>query len=238
MNFERTTGIDTPEGVRLELTLAGLGSRTGAQFLDWLIRFALWLLASIALGWSSFEGFFIFQIVYLTLAFFGYELAFEALWSGRTPGKAAFGIRVVDRDGGPARFSAIVVRNLLRLVDVLPGTYGVGYIAIFVTKRHQRLGDMAAGTVVIRERKGSDRLPRVSPGGTVSVPPGFDATAVTAADLAVVRQYLDRRLALDDDSARRLAARLARPLREQVHDPVGNLDDLTFLRTIVAFKAR
>jgi uncharacterized RDD family membrane protein YckC len=239
MNFERTTGIDTPEGVRLELTLAGLGSRTGAQLVDWLIRLAVWLLLSIGLGWSGgLESFVAFQVVFASVALLAYELVFEAIWSGRTPGKAAFGIRVVNVDGSPARFAAIVVRNLLRLVDLLPGTYGVAFVSIFVTKRHQRLGDMAAGTIVIRERKGSDRGERFHQFHSVPIPAGFDATAVSAEDVALIRQFLDRRATLDDGPARRLAAQMAGPLRAKVFQPAGSLDDMALLRTIVAFKDR
>lgn len=240
MTFDRTAGIDTPEGVRLNLTLAGVGSRVGAQLIDGLVKFALWLVLffSIGRGSQSGLGFTIVFVLYFLLALLVYELVFEAAWSGRTIGKAAFGIRVVSSDGSPARFSAIVVRNLLRLVDILPIFYAVALIGVFTTKRHQRLGDLAAGTIVIRERKGSDVSDSFGSSLQFDVPSGFDATAVSAQDVAIIRQFLGRVDDLEWATATRLAARIAEPLRPNVFVAGGHLDDMNLLRAIAGFKAR
>ncbi len=238
MTFDRTAGIDTPEGVRLDLTLAGVGSRVGAQLIDGLIKLAIWLVLFFSLGSRSEFGFTLVFVLYFLVALLVYELVFEALWAGRTPGKAAFGIRVVSSDGSPARFSAIVVRNLLRLVDILPIFYAVALVGVFATKRHQRLGDLAAGTIVIRERKGSDSSKSFGMGMQFDVPSGFDATTVSAHDVAIVRQFLGRVDDLDWATVTRLASRIAEPLRPKVFIPGGRLDDLDLLRAIVGFKAR
>lgn len=237
MQFDRTTSIDTPEGVRLDITLAGLGSRAGAQLVDSLVKVAggiaiLYMLSNLELG---FQGAFAAILVLGTLSLVVYELAFEALWAGRTPGKAAFGIRVVNADGSPARFAAVAVRNVLRIIDVLPVGYGIGVVLVFVTKRHQRLGDLAAGTIVVRDRATAPLGP-VTSGPPVTVPPGFDATAVRGEDVAVIRQYLARAGELDHLTRNRLAAQIATPLRERVFSPGPPMGDLTLLRTIVAAK--
>src|SRR5207245_10651733 len=98
--------------------------------------------------------------------FWGYFIVSEAVWSGQTLGKRALRLRAVDARGGPITVSQALIRNLVRIVDFLPSYYLVGAIAIFVTHRNQRLGDLAAGTVVVRERQavslrdlGSDPAP-------------------------------------------------------------------------------
>jgi len=146
--------VVTPEAVALELDVAGVGSRAIALLIDWLIQlagfFALVLLVSgfhLSDAWSA-----ALAVVAGLLIFFGYYFLFEGLWHGRTPGKRTQCLRVVRSDGSPARGTQIFVRNLLRIVDFLPVYYAAGAIAIFVSARNQRLGDMVAGTIVVRDR--------------------------------------------------------------------------------------
>jgi uncharacterized RDD family membrane protein YckC len=170
--------------------------------LDFLIQFvailALWL-AVIGAGGIGFSGIAIaiFSIVSFLLIF-GYDVAFEVLNNGRTPGKSAAGIRVVNLDGDPIGFVTSSVRNLLRIADFLPIFYLVGSVSIVATTRDQRLGDLAAGTVVIRERfDGQRQAGYIAP---VTVPveqiATWDVTAIDADDLRVVRHFLERRLAM------------------------------------------
>ena len=219
MQFEDTTRIDTPEGVELALTLAGLGSRIVAQLTDGLIKGGSSLLLVLVLGTDSVATSVAIAAITL-LMFFGYETVFEILWSGRTPGKRSAGIRVVMADGSPVTFMAAVVRGLLRIVDFLPGLYGVGAVLVFSTKKNQRLGDMAAGTIVIRERKVDQWRVTVAL-DNVSIPPGFDATGVKQEQLALARSYLLRRSSLTLDVRNRLAAQIAAELRPVVMDPTG-----------------
>ncbi len=156
----------TPEGVTLEVTLAGLGSRFTASVLDGLLRAALLLALGLALflvgatgglptdGAGAVRAGALIAVVLVALFFvaFGYDVAFETLASGRTPGKRWTGLRVVRTSGAPVGFLTSVVRNLMRLVDMLSTFYVVGIVAVLVSKNNQRLGDMAAGTVVVRER--------------------------------------------------------------------------------------
>src|SRR5580658_2357128 len=155
--------IDTPELVSIELPLAGIGSRFIALVVDSLIWgaglvvvviLAILLLPAlrtfnkISAQWA--EAIVIF-IVFLFN--WGYFTLFEAFWNGRTPGKRVAKIRVIQRSGRSIGMVESMARNLIRYVDQLPFFYAVGVIAMFVTKQHQRLGDLAAGTLVVRDRE-------------------------------------------------------------------------------------
>ena len=137
------------------------------------------------------------------------------------------------------RFVTSAVRNVLRLVDILPGAYLVGMVAIIVTGRNQRLGDLAAGTLVVRERI----VPPPSGGWD---PPAsttdraaleaWDATALTPEEVATVRRFLERRATLVPDARARLAAELAGRLRPKVAAP-DDVGDERFLEMAIAAKA-
>lgn len=252
MDYEDRISIDTPEGVALDLTLAGLGSRFVASVIDtaisWGIILALLLLIGLLASGSSSGGgdgggdgtgavLFAFAVitVLLFLAQFGYYVLFETLASGRTPGKRLAGLRVVTETGAPVGFVASALRNLVRLVDILPGTYLVGTIAIFFSKRNQRLGDMAAGTVVVRERRGVADIPLIAVGAQADN--SWDVAGVSASDLATVRRFLARRATLTAAARDRLGNELAEVLRPKVVGADDALDDEAFLETLAATKA-
>lgn len=240
MHLDDRMRIDTPEGVSIEVTLAGLGSRFGAAVVDLLIQGALLLALTLALSLagsvvSGDLGVFLLGIGTLLIAVIvlGYYIVFEALNGGRTPGKSAMGISVATVDGSALTLGAVTLRTLMRLVDFLPGLYAAGALAIAVTPRNQRLGDLVANTIVIR-----NRLPSAAVGGlqTPSVPlQGWDVSAVTASEVALIRRYLQRRDDLTPDADRRLAGDLAGRLRPRV--PAGSdLDDRRFLEQVLAEK--
>jgi uncharacterized RDD family membrane protein YckC len=191
--------IATPEGVTIDLVLAGLGSRFIARLLDALIQaviiFALWVGVLGASAPGSVRALAIVVTFLVTLA---YDIPFELLNQGRTPGKSAAGIRVVGLDGEPVRFVSSAIRNILRLVDFLPALYLVGASSIVVTARDQRLGDLAGGTIVTRDRfpgVGSEHAaPLTVPAAAVTA---WDVSGVQPDELQVVRHFLDRRLALE-----------------------------------------
>jgi len=154
--------IDTPELVSIEMPLAGIGSRFIALLVDYLIWGAgLFLVGILALlflpalrafrpksaQWAEAIAIFI-----LFLFNWGYFTLFEAFWNGRTPGKRVARVRVIQRSGRSISLLESMARNLVRYVDQLPFFYAVGVIAMFVTRQHQRLGDLAAGTLVVRDR--------------------------------------------------------------------------------------
>lgn len=238
MHLEDRLTIQTPEGVDIELTLAGLGSRLGAALLDAAIQLALVVAVVVALTLAGSAlpadlGVFVLGIgaLILTGIMVGYYVLFEALGGGRTPGKAAFGIRVATVDGSPLTAVAVVLRTLMRLVDFLPGGYAAGAVSIVVTSRNQRLGDLVAGTVVIRDRK-----PALSPAAATSADrQGWDVSAVTGDEVALIRRFASRREGLTPSARTRLAAELADRLRPRVAGGV-DLGDEEFLLQVLTEK--
>ncbi len=155
--------IDTPELVAIELPLAGIGSRFIAALVDSLLLAAAFLSLALfaafvlpALGAfgekAATWGAGVFILIFF-LVFWGYFALFEAFNNGRTLGKTVAKIRVIHQSGRGVSFVESLGRNLVRVIDWVPGFYGVGIVAIFLSRRHQRLGDMVAGTLVVRERE-------------------------------------------------------------------------------------
>lgn len=213
--------ITTPEGVQLDLALAGLGSRFIATSIDILIQLAIAILGVLGIS-AAFDGG--VQILLFSiggfLILFAYDVAFEVLAGGRTPGKRWTGLRVVRESGAPVTFVTSAIRNVLRIVDFLPAAYGIGMIAVFFSAHNQRLGDLAAGTVVSRERLGGRKRESVAP---AAQPPlasgalqGWDASAINAQELAAVRSFLERRATLTAGARAHLAKTLADRLRPKV----------------------
>jgi uncharacterized RDD family membrane protein YckC len=163
--------ILTPERVSVRYDLAGVGSRGVAIALDTALQvvlcvaLALLVVGLLALTRSSLsadEGFSPGAVAVGLLAvglfgiIFGYYIVFELLWNGQTPGKRVMGLRAIRENGYPLRAGDAVVRNLVRLVDSLPTLYMVGLVTMLLNSRSKRLGDFAAGTIVVRERQTTD----------------------------------------------------------------------------------
>jgi uncharacterized RDD family membrane protein YckC len=242
--------IATPEGVDLEVELAGLGSRFLGELIDYAAKgLLIGALALILLGIANGVATAIF-IVASFLVWFGYDVLFEVLANGRTPGKSAIGIRVVRTGGQPVGFLSSSVRNLVRLVDGPLTSYVAGMVSIIVSKRNQRLGDMAAGTLVVREPpapKDSGQARAASPGMVVAYPPPppppdpdapqWDVSAVTQQELAAVRQFLSRRHTLEAVARRRIATQLAEGLGERVAGAPPDLAPEDFLEQLAQAKS-
>ncbi|MGH9605478.1 MAG: RDD family protein [Terracidiphilus sp.] len=228
--------IDTPELVSIELPLAGIGSRFIALLVDYLIWFAgafvLGLLfvavvssvgafSRISAQWVVAVGIFLVFLVN-----WGYFTLFEAFWNGQTPGKRVAHIRVIQRSGRAIGLFESMARNLVRYVDQFPGFYAVGVIAMFVTKQHQRLGDLAAGTLVVRDREeeaapwgdsGSRTFTAqiFAPPAPVPEPhaaltlPAMGIAKLEPADLEVLEGFFSRRLDLSVETRHAIAQRIA-----------------------------
>ena len=228
--------IETPDHVVLRYQLAGAGNRGFAAILDFLVV----SIVIFAIGWSyqqlasgnpillSVEGW--VALVELLIAWL-YFIVLEWLWNGQTLGKRVFGLRVITEDGEPAPFVAVLVRNIVRTVDFLPVLYGVGLIAIIVSPRYQRLGDLAAGTFVVRAprpRRSWSALrtqtgPSTAPAPTLRALPGEAQRLVREFVLREKRLTPAARVAV----ARDIAARL-RPLVPQLEIS----DDVELIRTV------
>ena len=231
----------TPEGLTLELTLAGLGSRSIAAILDSLIQLVILVVVRVVAP-ASPAGL-VFIVAASLALMFGYPLYFETRGGGASPGKRAVHLKVVRADGGPVGFVASFTRTVLRIVDILPGTYAVGLVSIFVTTHNQRLGDLAAGTIVIREAtsQGDIALPPIPRPLRERIPDEldhWDTTAISPQELAVVRSFLGRRGELGPATRAHLARNLAAALGPKVVRPPGDLDDEALLARIAASKAR
>jgi len=232
----------TPEGVSLSVVLAGLGSRFVAYLIDFLIQIVVFVLFVVAVNAAFSGGDTTSELVvsgaialFAFLDFIGYFVVCEMLTSGRSIGKRANGLRVVRGDGGPVGFWSSALRNVMRLIDMIPfPTYLVGSVLILSTTRNQRLGDLAGGTVVVRERtaanralnkKGWDDAAQWSaagggstswapppPWGAGQLPPElahWDVSAVRQADMIVAGMFLSRRFDYTAEARSRLAIELA-----------------------------
>ncbi|HEU5314848.1 MAG TPA: RDD family protein [Chloroflexota bacterium] len=227
----------TPERVSLAFDIAGIGSRAAAALIDTAIQAVLFFavavvnfLASLAdafdrLG-SAGPWLVVASIILVALVGFfllwGYYIVFEIVWSGQTPGKRALGIRVIRENGYPIRPGDAVVRNLVRIVDAPPFGAVLGSVVMLLNDRAKRLGDFAAGTIVVRETKRQrlDQLPglparpaalEAPPAGSTSAAAqgGATALALGADDATLLRDFLVRRREMYADARAQLARRLA-----------------------------
>ena len=163
--------VETPEGVRLVLRPAGPVARGLAWSVDVSIRSLVYMVVGTAVGIGLPD--LAFALIALTVfaGEWAYPVLFEMLWSGRTPGKASVGLRVVNDDGTPVNWSSSVLRNLLLAADFLPGTYGAALVSMLVTRDFRRLGDLAAGTWVVHDPAPAPGEPDVPLPHTPLAPP-------------------------------------------------------------------
>ena len=199
--------------------------------MDSLIQLAIVIPILIGVGFgdisSTVEIVVIYAVIFLIV--WGYYPLFEFFGRGRTPGKRAQRLRVVRTDGQPAGGAAILVRNLIRIVDVLLFPF-LAVISMLVTARAQRLGDLAAGTMVIREGRLVAPEMIASPGG--STLPTVDATGLTEREYDVIRSFLSRRGSLDPSARQRLAGQLASSVRGRVGSVPDGLTDEAMLEAV------
>ncbi len=171
MLLDTRQSLETPEGALLPLTPAGFGVRVLAQLLDILIRYGIVTVIFIVLSLLGRMGTGLALILAFLLEWF-YPVYFEVSRQGRTPGKKWMGIRVVNDDGTPITFGPSLLRNLLRFVDFLPMLYLTGIVTSLCNRQFKRLGDLAAGSMVIYEAPPA-RAPSFEVRGQLPVPADF-----------------------------------------------------------------
>jgi uncharacterized RDD family membrane protein YckC len=156
--------VETPEGVELALRVAGPVPRLLAWVLDLLLRGTLYVALAIVAATLGRSGLGLLLIALFAIEWL-YPVVFEVWRDGATPGKRRMGLVVLHRDGTPVRFTASAIRNLIRFVDFLPFGYGIGLVSMLVTRDFQRLGDLAAGTVVLHrdDELAGYRVPAAAP---------------------------------------------------------------------------
>ena len=223
-SYSDKLSIDTPENILLDAEIAGFGSRFVAALMDYVIILILliavtWLFIRVQINDTAISPFYYVTIFLITWA---YHLIFELVWNGQTPGKRRAGIRVIQSNGLPVTVSAILIRNIIRLFDFLPVFYGLGLVMLFATKRTQRLGDLAARTVVIREQrqvtlqtiKEDMRVQYLYVKPIEPVPSYIQIDLLTQDDRRRVVDYLRRRAKIADGTG--LANMLARQLAQKM----------------------
>ena len=251
--------IETPELVAIQMPIAGIGSRFIALLVDYLIwipgilivgrLFAFFLPSLKAFNSLSEQWAFAIYLFLIFLFNWGYFTLFEAFWNGRTPGKRVARIRVIQRSGRPIGLFESMARNFIRYVDQIPFFYAVGAIAIFVTRDHQRLGDLAAGTLVVRDRieetasnNESTRTftanifappaPTSAPHNALSLP-DHAVAKLSSADLQVMESFFARRLDMPLDTRQALARRIASAVQGKSGlEPPADVSDETFLEAV------
>lgn len=245
--------IDTPEAVGVGYDVAGIGSRFLAQVIDVvIIASGETLIAIGALALASIGANTLATILALTLSFvliFGYFVLYEAFWSGQTPGKRGMNIRVLRTSGYPIGFMDSFIRNLVRWVDLLPMFYGVGIVVMFISSQSRRLGDYAAGTLVVREGTrismaeidviaghSAARPDHVAPAGAVDPDElQWNLDALMAGDLLLMRVYLDRVPSLESAARDRLGHEVAARIAARIgaREP---FNPVAFLQRVLALK--
>ena len=241
--------IETPELVAIQMPIAGIGSRFIALLVDYLI----WIPSILLVGkvFSYFlpslgafnrlsEQWAVAIYVFLIFLFnWGYFTLFEAFWNGRTPGKRVARIRVIQRSGRAIGLFESMARNFIRYVDQIPFFYAVGAIAIFVTRDHQRLGDLAAGTLVVRDRieeaPASSEATRTFTANMFTPPaptpephaaftlPDQGIAKLASSDLQVLESFFARRLDMPLATREAIAQRIATAIQAKsgLEPPVG-----------------
>ena len=251
MQLEDRVTINTPEGLDLELQLAGVGSRFMAGCVDLFLQ--LVIVAVIAVLLHSVVGgggvAAALDVITFFIVLYAYDVLFEVLAGGRTPGKRLVHLRVVRASGVPVDLPASALRNLLRVIDGFAFLYLPGLICVLATRRNQRIGDLAAGTLVIRDAPRPKRARAaapapgpatspVGPGAAPALPALADVSAVTPDEIATVRRFLERRTTIAPGPRQQLAYRLEQGLRPKVSGlPEGGGPE-RFLETLASLKAR
>ena len=243
--METRTGpsIVTPEAVVLDFETAGIGSRILATLIDWLIiATTVWVFVLMVAIVSSNSGLgttgIVLVVIGITVIVFGYPIVSEVMTRGRTAGKAALGLRVLTIDGGPIRFRHAVIRSAMIVPDFLLTGGGLAVVVALGNQRNQRLGDLAAGTFVVRDRQAGTHAGAVSfvpPYGYEQYAAGLEVSSVTPDQYGVIRSFLLRVAELSPTARSSLTWRIANPLAWQIgHQPPPNVHPETFLVCVAA----
>lgn len=200
--------VDSVTGIDVSLAVAGAGARSFAFIIDWFIRLVLALAwyalgafvynrgLSIAAPLTNDAAWFGAVVTPALAIYFLYHYAVELAMRGRTPGKRTAGIRIVARDGSAPGAGALLVRNVFRLIDTLPVLYCLGLVAVIATREHLRVGDMAAGTLLVYERDAAH------------LPPAAEAPRLDARASELVAELLERWPTLAPDARLQLGQQL------------------------------
>ena len=203
--------VPTPEGFELTLRLAGPVPRSLAFVIDLMIRAGVYFVIALVLSQLKSTGFGMLMILAFLLEWF-YPVVFEVWRNGATPGKRAFGLAVLNDNGTPVTFGASITRNVLRAVDFLPFLYAFGLVTMLLNRDFKRLGDLAAGTIVVYRDQPAVR--GALPQARLVVP----AVPLTLAEKRAVLDFAERYATLTEERANELAGH-AVPLVGTAREP-------------------
>jgi uncharacterized RDD family membrane protein YckC len=242
--------IETPEQTSLDFAIAGIGSRFLALALDTLIQMLVGFIVGIggsmviaalaaAAPKSAVWGLAI-MVLFFFLLYFGYFAFFEIIWNGQTPGKRKAGIRVIKDSGRPLTAAESIARNLLRIVDWLPGFYAIGIASALLTKENKRLGDLVAGSLVVRESSFSDLKPVWQTAQAPSMPVSalLGAANLTLEESALIDSFLTRRSELDFDVRVRMADQIFQRLKPKLTLPADSVLSVEKILEGLAYERR
>lgn len=268
--------VETPEQVDLRFPVAGIGSRFLAVLTDTLLIVLVYVVLSILAyvtdaGKSGIQAmdaqsttaqnWWAAAFIFLNFAMiWGYFALFETFWNGQTPGKRLLKIRVIKDSGRPVTLFEALARNLLRVIDYLPGMYLVGVITMLCNRSQKRLGDLVAGTIVIHERAEEQPLlavsahqsrtftaglyPEAPAAARVGAPVGDEGIAADAVarlkpeDLHLIETFFSRALDLTVEKRAELAGRVAVTISGKMGVPVPEGMQPERLLEMVAFRMR
>ncbi|WP_163539432.1 RDD family protein [Gracilibacillus sp. YIM 98692] len=237
--------IKTPEYVSLKFQTAGLGSRAAAQIMDQLILlttqmililFLFFFMDNPLMTYFFSEGNSVAIAIFIILVFvinFGYFIFLEYIWAGRTIGKRMLGIRVIQENGHRITVLSSIIRNFVRLIDMLPSAYAVGILFVFFHSKHKRLGDIAAGTIVVHEHR---RKNKASPLGNYIESKGlqeemleinaFQLKRLTQKDWELLQTYCQRAIHLKSSDRNPLTNQVAQILLPKVDIPLSSHEEV------------
>jgi uncharacterized RDD family membrane protein YckC len=244
MQFLKRVKSRTPESVELEFTLAGIGSRTLALVVDYLLWMVVLFVLLVVFAFmqkavSSIDGaakwVVAIQILIFFVVYIGYFIFFETIWRGQTPGKRYAKIRVIRDDGRNAGLQQAIMRSLLRMIDDI---FSIGLLMILFTKQEKRLGDLVAGTIVVQEGQA------VGAQEIIINPAAHDLAAtllktgrieaLTPDDFANIRRYLQRYPTLSKEAQLTVSQKLHQEILDitKLYAKSANPDCYLFIQAV------
>ena len=237
--------IETPEQIKISYSVAGIGSRFYAALIDGALLLPILLVGYYVIGRAILDlderlGNWLAAVAGIaTFALqWGYYMVFEIAMNGQSPGKRALGLRVIKAQGYPISFSDSAIRNLVRIVDVLPFAYGIGLLTMLLNKNWQRLGDLAAGTLVVKDEGKASPHPVNAPSiqkSTYAYAGWIQTEQVTDAELIAIREYISRRESLPILRRLQLARMIGTPIAQRMTSS-DMIDYNVFLEEVYALK--
>lgn len=249
--------ISTPENVDLHLELAGLGNRVLAAMIDQTLSVLVIIIMGLS-AWGVFTlvsmsampshvkgiayGFIIMVLIFGSfIIHFGYHLFFEGTWQGQTPGKRVAHIRVIEQNGQPVTWPAVIIRNLVRVIDT--GLVMIGVLSMMIDNNERRFGDLAAGTVVVRERS-SELLTTAKDdidleNLKLTDADMLDIGRITPQEYEILVSFLKRRQTMAKKQRPVVAAKLMEHFKEKLADTPNNKNAEDYLEGLYqAYRTR